>query len=136
MDLARSMKIAASGLDAQSARLKTISENLANADSTATEPGGVPYRRKVITFKNVLDRALDARLVEVKSVQDGGGDFERRYDPSHPGADRDGYVLMPNVNPLIELMDMREAQRSYEANLNVIDSAKTMISRTLDLLRN
>ncbi|MBV9863589.1 MAG: flagellar basal body rod protein FlgC [Alphaproteobacteria bacterium] len=134
MDLARSMKIAAAGLDAQATRLKTVSENLANANSTATAPGGLPYRRKVVTFTNVLDRALDAQLVKVNRVQEAGGDFERHYDPSHPAADKDGYVLTPNVNPLLELMDMREAQRSYQANLDVIDAAKTMVSRTLDLL--
>ena len=135
MDLARSMKIAVAGLNAQATRLKTVSENLANANSTATEPGGLPYRRKVVTFTNVLDRALDAELVKVDKVEEAGGDFQRRYDPSHPAADKDGYVLTPNVNPLLELTDMREAQRSYQANLNVIDAAKTLISRTLDLLR-
>jgi flagellar basal-body rod protein FlgC len=135
MDLARSIKIAASGLDAEAYRLKTVSENLANASSTARGADGLPYRRKVVTFTNALDRALDARLVKVDAVTEAGGDFERRYDPSHPAADRDGYVLMPNVNPLIELMDMREAERSYQANLNVIDAAKTMISRTLGLLQ-
>ncbi|MBV9859265.1 MAG: flagellar basal body rod protein FlgC [Alphaproteobacteria bacterium] len=136
MDLARSMKIAAAGLDAQATRLKTVSENLANANSTATTPGGLPYRRKAVTFANVLDRALDARLVKVAKVEPVPGDFERHYDPSHPAADKDGYVLEPNVNPLLELMDMREAQRSYQANLNVIDAAKTMISRTIDLLHS
>lgn len=136
MDLTRVMKIAVSGLDAQAMRLKTVSENLANANSTATTPGGLPYRRKVVTFANVLDRTVDANLVKVGKVAEAGGDFERRYDPSNPGADKDGYVLTPNVNPLIELMDMRQAQRSYQANLDVIDAAKSMLSRTLDLLRS
>jgi len=136
MDLSRSMKIAAAGLDAQATRLKTVSENLANASSTANTPGGLPYRRKAVTFANVLDRALEARLVKVAKVEEVPGNFERRYDPTHPAADKDGYVLTPNVNPLLELMDMREAQRSYQANLNVIDAAKTMISRTLDLLHS
>jgi flagellar basal-body rod protein FlgC len=136
MDLETAIKIAASGLDAQSVRLKTVSENLANADSTATTPGGLPYRRKVVTFTDVLDHSLDANVVKVSGVEDADGDFQRKYDPSHPGADAEGYVLMPNVNPLLELMDMREAQRSYQANIDMISAAKTMISRTLDLLRN
>jgi flagellar basal-body rod protein FlgC len=136
MDLGRVMKIAVAGLDAQAMRLKTVSENLANANSTSATPGGMPYRRKVVSFTNVLDRALGANLVKVDKVSEAGGDFERRYDPSNPGADKDGYVLTPNVNPLIELMDMREAQRSYQANLDVIDAAKSMVSRTLDLLRS
>ncbi|HZT86660.1 MAG TPA: flagellar basal body rod protein FlgC [Stellaceae bacterium] len=135
MDLGRVMKIAVAGLDAEGMRLKTVSENLANADSTATTPGGLPYRRKVVTFTNVMDRTVGADLVKVDKVQNAPGDFERRYDPGNPGADKDGYVLTPNVNPLIELMDMREAQRSYQANLDVIEAAKGMVSRTLDLLR-
>jgi len=136
MDLSRVMKIAVAGLDAQALRLKTVSENLANANSTATTPGGLPYRRKVVTFTNVLDRAVNAELVKVDKVEEAGGDFQRRYDPANPGADKDGYVLTPNVNPLVELMDMREAQRSYQADLDVIDAAKSMVSRTVDLLRS
>ena len=128
------IKIAASGLLSQGSRLQVISENLANADSTGTTPGAEPYRRKVVTFKSVLDQATGVRTVHTGPVATAGGDFERHYDPAHPAADKDGYVLTPNVNPLVELMDMREAQQSYQANLSVIDAAKSMLSHTLDLL--
>jgi flagellar basal-body rod protein FlgC len=134
MDLLKSMEVSAAGLGAESTRLRVIAENLANAQSTAQTPGGDPYRRKVVTFRTVLDRSLGVPLVEVANVRPAAGEFQRRYDPSHPAADADGYVLMPNVNPLVEIMDMREAQRSYEANLGVIEAAKSMISRTIDLL--
>ncbi|SRR5712692_10520820 len=134
MDLENVIRVAASGLTAQSSRLKVISENLANAESTATTPGGEPYRRKIVTFASVLDRAAGVRMVRPGPVTTAGGDFERHYDPAHPGADKDGYVLAPNVNPLVELMDMREAQQSYQANLSVVEAAKSMIARTLDLL--
>jgi flagellar basal-body rod protein FlgC len=136
MDLAKSLRISASGLSAQTTRLRVIAENLANADSTAKVPGGEPYRRKVVTFAATLDRQLGATMVKVGRVAPAAGDLERRYDPSHPAADADGYVLMPNVNPLIEMTDMREAQRSYQANLAVIDAAKTMIGHTIDLLQS
>jgi flagellar basal-body rod protein FlgC len=135
MDLTKTMQIAAAGMAAQSTRLRVVSENLANADSTAKVPGGDPYRRKVITFRSALDRALGAETVKVAGVKPAVGEFERRFDPAHPAADKDGYVLMPNVNPLIEMMDMREAQRSYQANVSVIDAAKAMIGRTLDILQ-
>jgi flagellar basal-body rod protein FlgC len=136
MDLMKSLSISASGLSAQTTRLRVIAENLANADSTAKVPGGEPYRRKVVTFASTLDRALGATTVKVGRVAPAAGDFERRHDPAHPAADADGYVLMPNVNPLIEMTDMREAQRSYQANLQVIDAAKTMIGHTIDLLQS
>ena len=134
MDLFNTMKIAASGLTSEGSRLKVIAENMANAQSTGTSPGAEPYRRKIITFRSVLDRATATRTVVPGPVVTAGGDFERRYDPTHPAADKDGYVMLPNVNPLMEMMDMREAQQSYQANLNVIDAAKSMISRTIDLL--
>lgn len=134
MDLGKSISIAAAGLNAQSTRLRVVSENLANADSIATTPGGDPYRRKVVTFRAALDRAIGAQSVKVSSVKPVPGDFERRFDPGHPGADPEGYVRMPNVNSLIELTDMREAQRSYQANLSVIEAAKNMLSRAIDLL--
>jgi flagellar basal-body rod protein FlgC len=136
MDLAKSLRISASGLSAQTTRLRVIAENLANAESTAKVPGGEPYRRKVVSFAATLDRELDAQTVKVSRIAPAAGDLERRYDPAHPAADADGYVLMPNVNPLIEMTDMREAQRSYQANLAVIDAAKTMIGRTIDLLQS
>ncbi len=135
MDLEASLKVSFAGMNAQGTRLRVIAENLANADSTAQTPGGEPYRRKVVTFQSVLDKNVGATTVKVAHIKPSGGDFQRRYDPANPGADAEGYVLTPNVNPLLELMDMHEAQRSYQANLDTIDAAKTMISRTIDLLR-
>ncbi|MGH6739066.1 MAG: flagellar basal body rod protein FlgC [Bradyrhizobium sp.] len=135
MDLDNVIKVAASGLSAQSARLQVISQNLANAESTGTTPGAEPYRRKIVTFRSVLDQATGVKMVKTGPVASAGGDFERRFDPAHPAADKDGYVLEPNVNPLIELMDMREAQKSYEANLNVVDTTRTMLQRTIQILQ-
>ncbi|MGE5504168.1 MAG: flagellar basal body rod protein FlgC [Actinomycetota bacterium] len=134
-ELSKSTNIAIAGMKAQAQRLRVISENLANADSLAQTPDGSPYRRKVVTFKNELDRATGVNTVKVDKIRPDSADFQRRYDPKHPAADRDGYVLAPNVNPLIEMMDMREAQRSYEANLNVISTSKAMLSRTVEMLR-
>src|ERR1700722_13581670 len=134
MEITEAMGVAASGLSAQSTRLRIIAENLANAESTGATPGAEPSRRKIVTFHSVLDKATGVSSVKTGPVQTAGGDFERHYDPNHPAADASGYVMMPNVNPLIEMMDMREAQRSYEANMNVIDAAKNMISRAIDLL--
>lgn len=136
MELKNAMKISASGMKAQNERVKVIAENLANADSLAKTPGGDPYRRKVITFKSELDRATGANLVKAQKPTRDKSDFELKYDPGHPSANADGYVKTPNVKSVIEMADMREAQRTYEANVTVIDSAKTMINRTVDLLRN
>lgn len=136
MDLKNSMKISASGMKAQGERLKTIAENLANADSMGKTPGADPYRRKTVNFKSELDRALGANLVKAQKPQQDRSDFELKYDPGHPSANADGYVKMPNVKSVIEMADMREAQRTYEANLNAVDSAKQMLTRTIDLLRN
>jgi flagellar basal-body rod protein FlgC len=135
MDLTKTLKISAAGMQAQNARMRTIAENLANADSLAETPGADPYRRKMLTFKNALDRASGVELVRPDRVVNDKSDFQKRFDPNHPGADADGYVLAPNVNSLIEVMDMRQAQRSYEANLSVIEVAKSMILRTIDMLR-
>ena len=135
MDFLKSMAIAASGLKAQSGRMRVIAENIANADSTAQQAGGTPYRRKIPTFRAEIDRALDARTVGLGRVQLDQSDFRSKYEPGHPAADRNGYVKYPNVNPLVEMTDMREAQRSYEANLNVIGATRRMIQRTIDLLR-
>lgn len=134
-DLTLSKTIAASGIKAQAQRLRVISENLANADSLAKTPGGQPYRRKTVTFRNELDRATGAELVKIGRVSRDRGQLERKYDPGHEAAGADGYVLLPNVNPLVETMDMKEAQRTYEANLNVISTSKEMMSKTLDLIR-
>ena len=133
--LFQTFRISAAGLKAQGERLRTISENVANADSKPTGPGDVPYRRKVVTFKNALDRETGIDLVRVDRVQRDMSAFDRVYEPGHPAADAEGYVLTPNVSTLTEMMDMREAQRSYEANLNMIRTSKGMVRDTLDILR-
>ncbi len=134
MDLGTSMLIAASGMRAQSTRMRTIAENIANANSTAAAPGGDPYRRKVATLAPNFDRELNATTVVAGKPAADMSDFRMKYDPGNPAADKQGYVKLPNVNSLIEIMDMREAQSSYEANVNVLDASKTMMSRTIDLL--
>jgi flagellar basal-body rod protein FlgC len=135
MDFLKSMQIAASGLRAQTGRMQVIAENVANADSTAQRPGGDPYRRKIPTFRSEMDRALEANTVTMGKTRQDPTDFRTKYEPGHPAADQNGYVKYPNVNSVIELNDMREAQRSYEANLNVIGATRRMIQRTIDLLR-
>jgi flagellar basal-body rod protein FlgC len=134
-DFTRSMGIATSGLRAQAGRMRVISENIANADSTAPTAGGDPYRRKVPTFTNQLDRVLDAKTVSMGKIKPDQSDFRTKYEPSNPAADANGYVKYPNVNPLVEMTDMRDAQRSYEANLNIISATRRMIQRTLDILK-
>jgi flagellar basal-body rod protein FlgC len=136
MDLQTSQEIAYAGMSAQTTRLRVIAENLANSESTAQTPGGQPYQRQVVTFKSVFDKSLGATSVKVGEIRPGGGKFERSYDPGNPGADAEGYVLKPNVNPMMELMDMHEAQRSYQANLDTISAVNTMVNRTIDLLRS
>jgi flagellar basal-body rod protein FlgC len=135
MDFLKSLTIAASGLRAQSGRMRVISENIANADSTAQRPGANPYRRKIPTFRSEVDRALEANTIAMGRVRQDPTDFRTKYEPGHPAADANGYVKYPNVNSLVEMTDMREAQRSYEANLNVIGATRRMIQRTIDLLR-
>ncbi|MBI4183067.1 MAG: flagellar basal body rod protein FlgC [Proteobacteria bacterium] len=135
MDLVKALRISASGMKAQGVRLRVISENLANRDSLATEAGGDPYRRKIVTFRNAFDRALGADLVDVRRVSVDRTELTRKFDPTHPAADPDGYVMVPNVNSFVELMDMREAQRTYNANLNVIEVSKRMLQRAIDILR-
>ena len=134
-DFARSMSIATSGLRAQAGRMRVLSENIANADSTAQTAGGAPYRRKVPTFSSELDRSLDARVVTLGRVRTDQSAFRVKYEPSNPAADAAGNVKYPNVNALVEMTDMREAQRSYEANLNIISATRRMIQRTLDILK-
>lgn len=135
MDFNTSIGIAATGLHAQSARMRVIAENIANADSTATTPGGEPYRRRVPTFETVMNNELGGRVVSMGKLAYDQSDFNNRYEPGHPAADANGYVQYPNVNTLIETMDMREAQRSYEANLNVVSVTRQMLGQTLDILR-
>ena len=134
-DLSSSMSISAAGLKAQGERLRVISENIANAGSTAVSPESDPYRRKLVTFGNELNRELGTELVEVKKVSRDNSEFGLRYQPGHPAADDSGYVKVSNVNTLVEMTDMREAQRSYEANLKMIRAARSMLERTIDLLR-
>jgi len=134
-DLFKTMRISGSGMKAQGTRLRVISENIANANSLPTKPGERPYQRKVVLFKNELDRKMETDLVKVEKVRPDRSEFKKRYDPSHPAADETGYVLAPNINTLMETMDMREAQRSYEANMNVIRASKEMLNKSIDLLR-
>jgi flagellar basal-body rod protein FlgC len=135
MDLIKSLFISASGLKAQNGRMRVIAENIANANSTSKTPDELPYRRKIPTFKSYFDRALGAEVVELGEIAEDRSDFRSVHMPGHPAADENGYVLQPNVNTLIETTDMREAQRSYEANLNVIDSTRKMLQKTIDILR-
>ena len=134
-DFLKTMSIAASGLRAQAGRMRIISENIATADSTPATPGADPYRRKVPTFSSELDRSLEARVVGMGKVDTDKSDFRLKYEPGHPSADANGNVKYPNVNPLVEMTDMREAQRSYEANINVISATRRMLQRTLDILK-
>jgi flagellar basal-body rod protein FlgC len=129
-----SMAVAASALRAQQARMRIIAENIANANSTSATKGGDPYRRQVPIFQpQKMDGGIDG--VKMAKVEPDRSDFKSEYEPGHPSADARGYVKMPNVDPLIEALDMREAQRAYEANLNVIEAARAMALRTLDLLK-
>ena len=134
-DFTSSLQIAAGGLHAQTARMRVIAENLANADSTGKSPEEDPYRRKVPTFKAVFDREIGAYNVQVGRMSLDQSEFDTRYEPGHPAADEQGFVRYPNVDALVELADMREAQRTYEANLNVIRSSRAMYGQTLDILR-
>lgn len=135
MDLLKTISIAASGLKAQAGRMRLIAENMANVDSTGDRPGADPYRRKMPTFVRRFDRELEASVVEMAAVRPDRSPFRSRIDPAHPAADARGQVKLPNVNALVEGMDMREAQRSYEANLNMITGTRRMLARTLDILR-
>jgi len=135
-DFARSMGIATSGLRAQAGRMRVISENIANADSTAQTAGGDPYRRKVPSFSSELDRTLGAKVVTLGRVRPDTSAFRVKHEPGNPAADAAGNVKYPNVNPLIEMTDMRDAQRSYEANLNVISATRRMLALTLNILKS
>ena len=136
MDFLKSIAIAASGLRSQAGRMRIISENIANADSTAQARGGDPYRRKIATFRSEVDRALDARVVGLGRVQTDPTDFRLKHEPGHPAADANGNVRYPNVNSLVEMTDLREAQRSYEANINVISASRRMLQRTIEILKS
>ncbi|MDX1485994.1 MAG: flagellar basal body rod protein FlgC [Alphaproteobacteria bacterium] len=134
MDILKAMKLASAGMNVQGTRMRVVAENLSNAD-TAPDVNGEPYRRKLVTFRNVLDRTLGIPTVRVGRIAADATEFERKYDPGHPAADDRGYVKMPNVKTMIEMMDLKEAQRSFEANLSVIQAARSMLQKTIDLLR-
>ncbi len=136
MELMDAMNVSVSGMKAQSMRMRVVSENLANADTTPDKPGVEPYRRKTISFKTVLDSKTGVEKLEPGDVKRDQSDFRLKYDPTNPAADEKGYVRLPNVNSLIETMDMREAQRSYEANLGAIELSRNMMMKTIDLLRS
>ncbi|MCT8997788.1 flagellar basal body rod protein FlgC [Chelativorans intermedius] len=134
--LSAALKVSGSGLTAQSERMRVVSENLANAQSTSDIPGGDPYRRKTISFSAELDRVTGGSMVEVSAIARDPTEFPVEYMPGHEAADEFGYVKLPNVNMLVEMADMREASRSYEANLQTLKQAREMISMTIDLLRS
>ncbi len=134
-DLVNSLHIAAAGMKAQSSRLRIVSENIANSQSLGQFPGDLPYRRKILSFKNVLDRELGIEKVEVNKYGYDDSDFGKKYDPGHPAADAEGYVLLPNVKPMVEMMDMRESRRAYEANMNVIEVSKNMLMQTINMIK-
>ena len=136
MDLLDTVHISSAGLKTQQDRLKIVSQNIANAESVGTREGALPYRRQTISFKNVLDKESGEKMVRTDKIRTDKSEFVKKYEPNHPQADNQGYVLYPNVNPINEMMDMREARRGYEANLNVIESSKTMLNQTIGLLRN
>lgn len=135
MDLIDTIHISSSGMKAQQDRLKIVSQNIANAESVGTREGAAPYRRQTISFKNELDKETGTKLVKTNKVGTDKSNFVKKYEPANPNADNEGYVMYPNVNPISEMMDMREARRSYEANLAVIESSKAMLGQTINLLK-
>lgn len=135
-NLSASMKVAAAGLDVESLRMRVVSENLANAQSTSDVTGGDPYRRKLVNFETVMMREIGASSVDVAEISADKRPYSSTFDPGHPAADDAGYVKMPNVNPIVEMADMREANRSYQANLQVFKQARELISQTIDLMRS
>jgi len=136
MDLLKAMNMASMGMKTQGIRMRIISENLANSNTTAKSPNDLPYQRQMVTFKNILNRRTGVSEIAIGNIIKDTSDFGMKYDPAHPAADEKGYIKTPNVNSLVEMMDMREAQRSYEANLGMIEISKSMLMRTVDLLRS
>lgn len=135
-ELFSAMSISGSGMRAQSERVRVISENIANSDTAPTKPGGDTYVRQTITFKNILDKENGNKLVKVDKIEKDKTDpFVLKYMPDHPAANAEGYVKMPKINNLIEMMDMREAQRSYEANMNMFTQTRSMMTQTINLLQ-
>jgi flagellar basal-body rod protein FlgC len=136
IDFVKSLAVASSGLKAQLGRMRIISENIANSDSVSQTPGGDPYRRRIVTFSTELDRSIGADVVKLGAVQTDQSDFLIKHEPGNPAADANGDVKYPNVNTLVEMTDLRDAQRSYEANLNVISATRKMLQRTIDILKS
>jgi flagellar basal-body rod protein FlgC len=134
-DLNTALSISASGMTAQTTRLRVIAENIANQETTGSAPGSDPYRRKTISFEAKLDKALGADTVQVKNIGKDQSDLPLRYDPTNSAANAQGYVKLPNVNSFIEVMDMREAERSYSANLAAMQASRSMLTRTIDMLK-
>jgi flagellar basal-body rod protein FlgC len=134
-DLNQALNVSASGMDAQTTRLRVIAENIANQDTTGSAPGADAYRRKTITFESAMDRAAGVTTVQVKNIGVDGSDLPLRYDPANPASNPQGYVKLPNVNSFVEMMDMREAERSYSANLSVMQATRSMLNKTIDLLK-
>jgi flagellar basal-body rod protein FlgC len=135
MDMTKALEISARGMDAQTTRLRVIAENLANQDTSGSTPGADAYRRKTVTFENKLDKALGAETVRVRNIDHDPSDLPLRYDPSNPAANGQGYVKTSNVNSFVEVMDMREAQRTYSANLATMDATRSMLTRTIEMLK-
>lgn len=134
-DLNQALDVSAAGMDAQTARLRVIAQNIANQDTTGSSPGADAYRRRTVTFESVLDKATAVEKVQIKKIGTDNSDLPLKYDPSNPAANAQGYVKLPNVNSFIEMMDMREAERSYSANLSVMQATRGMLNRTLDILK-
>jgi len=135
MDFLKTLMISSAGLKVQTGRMRIIAENVANADSVSSTPGGDPYRRQIPTVTSKFDKALDAEMVRLGKVMPDNSAFETKYEPNNPAADAKGNVKYPNVSPLIEMVDMQSAQRTYEANLNVVSSTRSMLQKTIDILR-
>lgn len=135
MKLIDTLAISGAGMKVQSDRLRVVAQNIANADATGATPNENPYRRKTISFESVMDRQMGVELIQTKRIDTVPGEFSTRYDPNHPAANAQGYVKIPNVDPMIEMMDMREARRAYEANLNMVEASRQMLQQTVNLLR-
>lgn len=134
-DMFSTLQISGAGMRVQNERVRVIAQNIANADTAPTKPGEKPYSRQIISFKDRMDKAAGERLVKVDEITTDKSEFELKYMPGHPAADKDGYVQMPNVSTLVETMDMREASKTYEANLGMFTQTRDMMSRTIDLIR-
>ena len=134
-DLNQILNISATGMDAQTTRLRVIAENLANQDTTGSSPGAEAYRRKTISFESAVDRAAGTENVRVKNIGTDASDLPVRYDPANPAANAQGYVKLPNVNSFVEVMDMKEAERSYSANLSVMQATRSMLNKTIEILK-